>query len=249
VNVVICVVQYCRKEEKEEERKFGLANLWCLRSPATPSRIHPRWLLGGGSGWGQSHMLGFGPPDLTVSKVKKVSWPAPLTPTRPNNGNSGLIFFSAIQSYRRSEERRIPNAMNPTQTLPRFLLPRLSWGGASSIASRSRASTAILQQQPRTGQQNGGLRQASGRSFHTGRANGALCFQRPTVVTSSGMAGGLGKPSNAPLLRRSFQTSQARRRDHHFDTLKFVQRLEEEGFTEEQSVAMMKVLNDVIEER
>jgi hypothetical protein len=39
-----------------------------------------------------------------------------------------------------------------------------------------------------------------------------------------------------------------RRRDHHFDTLKFVQRLEE-GFTEEQSVAMMKVLNDVIEER
>jgi hypothetical protein len=40
-----------------------------------------------------------------------------------------------------------------------------------------------------------------------------------------------------------------RRRDHHFDTLKFVQRLEEEGFTEEQSVAMMKVLNDVIEER
>jgi hypothetical protein len=28
-----------------------------------------------------------------------------------------------------------------------------------------------------------------------------------------------------------------------------VQRLQEEGFTEEQSVAMMKVLNDVIEER
>lgn len=39
------------------------------------------------------------------------------------------------------------------------------------------------------------------------------------------------------------------RRDHHFDTLKFVQRLQSEGFTEEQSVAMMKVLNDVIEER
>jgi len=28
-----------------------------------------------------------------------------------------------------------------------------------------------------------------------------------------------------------------------------VQRLQEEGFTEDQSVAMMKVLNDVIEER
>lgn len=52
-----------------------------------------------------------------------------------------------------------------------------------------------------------------------------------------------------PVLRRSFHASAARGRDHHFDTLRFVQRLQEEGFTEEQSVAMMKVLNDVIEER
>ncbi|RYP42949.1 hypothetical protein DL770_011991 [Monosporascus sp. CRB-9-2] len=49
-------------------------------------------------------------------------------------------------------------------------------------------------------------------------------------------------------LRRSFHTTVARPRDHHFDTLKFVQRLRSEGFTEEQSVAMMKTLNDVIEE-
>lgn len=52
-----------------------------------------------------------------------------------------------------------------------------------------------------------------------------------------------------PGLRRAFHASAARRRDHHFDTLKFVQRLQSEGFTEEQSVAMMKVLNDVIQER
>ncbi|KAK7734878.1 Protein fmp32, mitochondrial [Diaporthe eres] len=51
-----------------------------------------------------------------------------------------------------------------------------------------------------------------------------------------------------PSLRRAFHASAPRRRDHHFDTLKFVQRLQGEGFTEEQSVAMMKVLNDVIEE-
>jgi hypothetical protein len=38
-------------------------------------------------------------------------------------------------------------------------------------------------------------------------------------------------------------------RDHHFDTLKFVQRLKDEGFTEEQAEAMMRVLSDVIEER
>lgn len=52
-----------------------------------------------------------------------------------------------------------------------------------------------------------------------------------------------------PALRRAFHASAPRRREHHFDTLKFVQRLQSEGFTEEQSVAMMKVLNDVIQER
>jgi hypothetical protein len=49
--------------------------------------------------------------------------------------------------------------------------------------------------------------------------------------------------------RRSFSSTTVRARDHHFDTLKFVQRLKDEGFTEEQAVAMMKVLSDVIEER
>lgn len=37
-------------------------------------------------------------------------------------------------------------------------------------------------------------------------------------------------------------------RDHHFDTLKCVQRLKAEGFSEEQAKAMMLVLSDVIEE-
>ena len=53
----------------------------------------------------------------------------------------------------------------------------------------------------------------------------------------------------APILCRGFSSTPARQRDHHFDTLKFVQRLKDEGFTEEQAVAMMKVLSDVIEER
>ena len=48
--------------------------------------------------------------------------------------------------------------------------------------------------------------------------------------------------------RRGFSTTQSRLRDHHFDTLKFVQRLKDEGFSEEQSKAMMLVLSDVIEE-
>jgi Protein of unknown function (DUF1640) len=48
--------------------------------------------------------------------------------------------------------------------------------------------------------------------------------------------------------KRAFSTSQSHQKDHHFDTLKFVQRLKGEGFSEDQAVAMMRVLNDVIEE-
>jgi hypothetical protein len=47
---------------------------------------------------------------------------------------------------------------------------------------------------------------------------------------------------------KAFSTTAVQRKEHHFDTLKFVQRLKEEGFSEEQAVAMMRVLNDVIEE-
>jgi len=50
-------------------------------------------------------------------------------------------------------------------------------------------------------------------------------------------------------LQRSFSTTARQPKDHHFDTLKFVQRLQEEGFTEEQAEGMMRVLSDVIEER
>ncbi|KAJ5748074.1 uncharacterized protein N7511_009770 [Penicillium nucicola] len=48
--------------------------------------------------------------------------------------------------------------------------------------------------------------------------------------------------------RRAFHATPARPREHHFDTLKFVKRLQTEGFSEEQSVAMMRVLNDIIQE-
>jgi len=55
------------------------------------------------------------------------------------------------------------------------------------------------------------------------------------------------QPSTAAI--RHFSATARQLRDHHFDTLKFVQRLKDDGFTEEQAVAMMKVLSDVIEER
>jgi hypothetical protein len=56
------------------------------------------------------------------------------------------------------------------------------------------------------------------------------------------------KPAKNAFQRRDFSTSLVRAKQHHFDTLKFVQRLKEEKFSEEQAVAMMRVLNSVIEE-
>ncbi|GIZ49422.1 hypothetical protein CKM354_001245200 [Cercospora kikuchii] len=63
--------------------------------------------------------------------------------------------------------------------------------------------------------------------------------QRRTVTPS---------PSIQHAARRAFSATPPKAKDHHFDTLKFVQRLQQEGFTEEQSRAMMVVLSDVIEE-
>ena len=60
------------------------------------------------------------------------------------------------------------------------------------------------------------------------------------------------RPSPSPITLSalfSFHTLPPRQRDHHFDTLKLVERLQGEGFTEEQAVAIMNVLSDAIEER
>lgn len=70
-----------------------------------------------------------------------------------------------------------------------------------------------------------------------------LCPHLPTLPPQSATT------ATAIATTHSFHTALPRQGDYHFDTLKLVQRLREEGFTEEQSVAMMKVLSDVIEER
>lgn len=56
------------------------------------------------------------------------------------------------------------------------------------------------------------------------------------------------KNKTQSMRRRPFSTTPLLWRDHHFDTLKCVQRLKAEGFSEEQAKAMMLVLSDVIEE-
>ena len=122
-----------------------------------------------------------------------------------------------------------------TTTTPRFLLPRLSWRNKffSSSTALPSLPPALLQ------------------SSHLTSATTSRSVILATPVSFKKVA----QPYNAagcciPSIRRTrcFSTNRIDMRDHHFDTLKFVQRLRSEGFSEEQSRAMMLVLSDVIEE-
>ena len=83
-----------------------------------------------------------------------------------------------------------------------------------------------------------------------------LLLPWPILVTSSRLSRGAEVHRvmrrgalPAAVFHRQFSATAQQSKDHHFDTLKFVQRLKDEGFTEEQAEGMMKVLSDVIEER
>ncbi|KAK3329805.1 DUF1640-domain-containing protein [Apodospora peruviana] len=169
-------------------------------------------------------------------------------------------FSGSARFHQNPKQARICqlDTMNSAQNLPKFLLPRTSWQSSLPPTVPRTASTVWFQsrdQQPqRQGRPAAGAGwQLSARPLHTRTAASPVrpwcsaALNSPSASSSSDIiaAARVRRPSS---LRRSFHASAARRRDHHFDTLKFVQRLEEDGFTEEQSVAMMKVLNDVIEE-
>jgi Protein of unknown function (DUF1640) len=146
----------------------------------------------------------------------------------------------------------------PVTDLPRFLLPKLTW--TSPVVKGAASQIGHSYQRPRTPtfQQPVPLRTAnappsSSRSYcHSTQSESSYKRSRVTSQTYS--------PDAAPIrhngvyvaafkpARRAFSTSRALKKDHHFDTLKFVQRLRGEGFSEEQAVAMMRVLNHVIEE-
>ncbi|EQL00575.1 DUF1640-domain-containing protein [Ophiocordyceps sinensis CO18] len=112
------------------------------------------------------------------------------------------------------------------EALPRFLLPRLSWGVPPSASRPALARPLAAAMFTRAPSPHSSL------TPHHGRP-----ATRPSSVAA-----------RSPKLSRAFHATAPQQRDHHFDTLKFVRRLQSEGFTEEQSAAMMKVLNDVIEE-
>lgn len=122
--------------------------------------------------------------------------------------------------------------LNSAQVLPRFLLPRLSWRTASAKAPSVRALSTASSSHNVISQP---LRALGSREINRRKDNRSA--QRKSSILQSSSH------------HRAFHATARQARDHHFDTLKFVQRLQEEGFTEAQSVAMMKVLSDVIEER
>lgn len=118
------------------------------------------------------------------------------------------------------------------RTLPRFLLPKLSWQTTTTPYNTIRAlSTAVPRHDDYKKSKSVAGSRPLGQSTYNGSASPASSI------------------CQSPSIRREFHATARRSRDHHFDTLKFVQRLREEGFTEAQAVAMMKVLSDVIEER
>ena len=120
--------------------------------------------------------------------------------------------------------------------IPRFLLPQLTWRSVGPISFlTARASTLGTSTQDRNLRQQHTISsqvKAWKKSKHSG-----------VKVHSCNVLSHFTHSS-----RRPFHSSKALYRDHHFDTLKFVQRLKDEGVSEEQAKAMMRVLSDVIEE-
>lgn len=154
--------------------------------------------------------------------------------------------------------------------VPRSILPRLTWNSSSSRPSLSsthvtlptRRTTTLQSWSPLSRQIN-----TLNTSYRSSRAiSTSLHDSRFATTVSRYTAAALTRRSSAQVqhgapirhngvyvatyktAQRAFHATPAQQRDHHFDTLKFVQRLQAEGFSEEQAVAMMRVLNDIIQE-
>lgn len=128
--------------------------------------------------------------------------------------------------------------MVQTTAIPRFLLPQLTWG---KVALRHPAPAGIFRARYH---QSSTSPQQSTSTYLRNRVGLGATRQWQQMLPRFAYAS-----SSNHSYRRNFSATGKQARDHHFDTLKFVQRLKDEGFTEEQAEAMMRVLSDVIEER
>ncbi|PWY76183.1 putative membrane protein [Aspergillus heteromorphus CBS 117.55] len=134
----------------------------------------------------------------------------------------------------------------------RSILPHLTtWNGSSSRTTITSLQTSVLPARRQRQLHTPSLSPCSSirlaiAARGTGASTSSVIARR--FPPSSHQA---AEPLSTPIrynARRAFHTSAPRQRDHHFDTLKFVRRLKNEGFSEEQAVAMMRVLDDVIQE-
>ena len=144
--------------------------------------------------------------------------------------------------------------MTTSTSIPRFLLPQLTWKTtlprAFALALQSRPPTTSSK--ARLGKPHQTLTSIA-QPWHESSNRPSPWIQviqrsraRPSLRTTR-----KSNPLSAVfriVSQKPFSTTAFLFRDHHFDTLKFVQRLKDEGFSEEQSKAMMLVLSDVIEE-
>ncbi|CAG8265650.1 unnamed protein product [Penicillium nalgiovense] len=153
--------------------------------------------------------------------------------------------------------------------VPRNILPRLTWNSSSSrpsVTITHHPALATSQRRPlpqgwsplrrrfhsRTPFQSSQLIPTSSRDV----ISEYLVSRGTSITTPATSTTKRGNPirhngvyvATYNPARRAFHATPVRPRDHHFDTLKFVKRLQAEGFSEEQSVAMMRVLNDIIQE-
>lgn len=145
---------------------------------------------------------------------------------------------------------KMPSA---TTSIPRFLLPQLTWKAtfSKSLALTNQKFTRAHHPAIQYRSLHRASSHQSQPSHHDNYRPYRPSISRPIYHSPLRPC---ARPSLLPTLfcrltfHKPFSTTVARYRDHHFDTLKFVQRLKDEGFSEEQSKAMMLVLSDVIEE-
>jgi hypothetical protein len=147
------------------------------------------------------------------------------------------FLFANLRHSENDHDNNMAVSSIQALAVPRFLLPQLSW---SAKATTPAAMTALGARQYRTGPP----------AERCAIPSITAPFKHQAIRQWRGASPQWAAGYDAALsFRRSFSASAPMQKDHHFDTLKFVQRLKEEGFTEEQAEGMMRVLGDVIEER
>jgi len=128
-----------------------------------------------------------------------------------------------------------------TTTLPTFLLPRL--GMAPTPLRRSALLGLAVSQASQTTRLSPSNTTTTPNNLILTRNRRPRPLSRRPIPRSA---------TTSPILThtqtRTFTATPQPARDHHFDTLKFIQRLQDEGFSEEQAISLMRVLSDVIEE-